>query len=349
VLDPSAVETTIVASSAVGVPAGGGTPDLSGRLRAAEALAAHYLDALEMGGGRSVGDERLRGLEQELDATRRRALSLESECRELRSALRAQRARAAAGEAEPAGGVSAHEAEVDAERSARLAAERARHAAESRSAEQATRIAELESLAESLGHALQSRAEAANRAHAATETAEHAAQELRERLGQLEREARAAPAAHAAPEPPSRVEALNLELAKTRGALEERELQIRRLERTLARRPGAAPAVPAPTHGPASLWPLNGSAPHRVSAGKRTRIGRATDNDVCIDDASVSRHHAVIISTSAGTFIEDLRSVNGVGVNGRRVRHARLAEGDVVTLGTLRFRFAPAAAAAAEG
>jgi pSer/pThr/pTyr-binding forkhead associated (FHA) protein len=40
-----------------------------------------------------------------------------------------------------------------------------------------------------------------------------------------------------------------------------------------------------------------------------------------------------------GAFIEDIRSVNGVTVNRQRIRHARLADGDVIELGLRRFRF----------
>ncbi len=95
--------------------------------------------------------------------------------------------------------------------------------------------------------------------------------------------------------------------------------------------------------GAAALYPLSGAAPFELRDGARTRIGRATDNEICLEDSSVSRHHAVIVSTTSGTFIEDLKSVNGIGVNGKRVRNARLADGDILTIGTLRMRFAFAA------
>jgi len=37
-----------------------------------------------------------------------------------------------------------------------------------------------------------------------------------------------------------------------------------------------------------------------------------------------------------GAFIEDLRGVNGVPVNGQRIRHARVTGGDVIELGVKR-------------
>jgi chromosome segregation ATPase len=147
---------------------------------------------------------------------------------------------------------------------------------------------------------------------------------------------------------------LTLELERTRGALDERELRIRRLERQAAasaqalgrikvgienttRSPGDGP--PATTGASAALIPLSGEAEGIVTLQRRTTIGRAPLNDVCLNDASISRRHAVVLVRPNGAFIEDQGSVNGVAVNGRRIRHSRLAEGDVVTLGLVRFRF----------
>jgi len=44
------------------------------------------------------------------------------------------------------------------------------------------------------------------------------------------------------------------------------------------------------------------------------RIGRLADNDIVLNDADVSRHHAVIIDTGTSFVITDLRSANGVEV-----------------------------------
>jgi DNA-binding SARP family transcriptional activator len=55
-------------------------------------------------------------------------------------------------------------------------------------------------------------------------------------------------------------------------------------------------------------------------AGAATRIGRLADNDVVLDDADVSRHHAVISDTGNSFVITDLRSANGVYVHDRRIR-----------------------------
>jgi DNA-binding SARP family transcriptional activator len=54
--------------------------------------------------------------------------------------------------------------------------------------------------------------------------------------------------------------------------------------------------------------------------GAATRIGRLVGNDVVLDDAEVSRHHAVVSDTGTSFVITDLRSANGVYVQGRRIR-----------------------------
>jgi ABC-type multidrug transport system ATPase subunit len=64
-------------------------------------------------------------------------------------------------------------------------------------------------------------------------------------------------------------------------------------------------------------------------------IGRATDNDIVIQDVLASRHHAFLTLTPRGTEIRDAHSVNGTFVNGVRVGSAVLEEGDVVTIGNV--------------
>ncbi|MBV9515537.1 MAG: FHA domain-containing protein [Mycobacteriaceae bacterium] len=85
----------------------------------------------------------------------------------------------------------------------------------------------------------------------------------------------------------------------------------------------------------------------RDDAGRRypltaaaTTIGRLADNDVVIDDASVSRHHAVIIDTGTNFVITDLRSANGVKVRHQRIRgSATLGDGDHIGISVHDFTF----------
>jgi pSer/pThr/pTyr-binding forkhead associated (FHA) protein len=71
-----------------------------------------------------------------------------------------------------------------------------------------------------------------------------------------------------------------------------------------------------------------------------TRIGRLDDNDIVLDDANVSRHHAVIIDTGTSFVITDLRSANGVDVRGERIRGtATLSDGDRIRICDHEFTF----------
>lgn len=68
-------------------------------------------------------------------------------------------------------------------------------------------------------------------------------------------------------------------------------------------------------------------------------IGRKPDNDLTLDDASVSGHHARIVKIQAVYFVEDLRSTNGILVNGHKVDRKQLRDADVVTIGKHRLVF----------
>ncbi|KAF4669112.1 hypothetical protein FOZ61_004949 [Perkinsus olseni] len=80
--------------------------------------------------------------------------------------------------------------------------------------------------------------------------------------------------------------------------------------------------------------------PHVVHLGReRCFIGRAVESDVYLDSVlyprTLSREHAVIERRGPCDFVlKDLRSVNGVYVNGKAVREEQeLAPGDVVLFG----------------
>ena len=77
-----------------------------------------------------------------------------------------------------------------------------------------------------------------------------------------------------------------------------------------------------------------------VVAPEGAVIGRGRDCDVVLDDAGISRRHAHIRPTAHGWTIEDLRSTNGVLLNGERLRGSRpLQIGDRIELGTTEVVF----------
>ena len=70
-----------------------------------------------------------------------------------------------------------------------------------------------------------------------------------------------------------------------------------------------------------------------------TRIGRATDNEIFLDDVTVSRHHAVIKRSGKSYTIEDLASLNGTYVDGTSISAAALRSGVEVQIGKFRMHF----------
>ena len=70
-----------------------------------------------------------------------------------------------------------------------------------------------------------------------------------------------------------------------------------------------------------------------------TTIGRALENDIVLEAIDVSRRHARIEYADGRFTIIDLGSTNGTFVNGVRVEHAPLRNGDRVALGTVVLEF----------
>ena len=71
----------------------------------------------------------------------------------------------------------------------------------------------------------------------------------------------------------------------------------------------------------------------------RTSIGHASDNSIQLSHNSISGHHAELIETESGFVLRDLNSTNGVTLNGSRINHASLKNGDRVCFGTLEAVF----------
>lgn len=74
--------------------------------------------------------------------------------------------------------------------------------------------------------------------------------------------------------------------------------------------------------------------------GGNITIGRNPDNDIAIEDMTVSRHHAVIRYTDEGWQIIDTNSTAGVGVNGYKVHGMQALEnGDEIMINKHSFVF----------
>lgn len=76
--------------------------------------------------------------------------------------------------------------------------------------------------------------------------------------------------------------------------------------------------------------------------GKRLNVGRASDNELTLNDGSVSKIHAALLMTAEGTLlVADTGSTNGTYINGRRIAYgeSRLIEdGDVIGFGDVEVR-----------
>ena len=66
-------------------------------------------------------------------------------------------------------------------------------------------------------------------------------------------------------------------------------------------------------------------------------IGRSLENDLQIDDASVSRSHAMVIVRDDHVTLTDLGSAAGTRVGERRISGRRVGEGSVINVGQTRF------------
>ncbi|MFC9504545.1 FHA domain-containing protein [Streptomyces sp. NPDC057002] len=99
-------------------------------------------------------------------------------------------------------------------------------------------------------------------------------------------------------------------------------------------RPEPAPERPSAVSMPAATGTYRQPTTVRPLPARTVHIGRATDNDLVIDDLVVSRRHAELRALPDGTYeITDLGSHNGTYLNGSRVSSAPVRQGDIVGIG----------------
>lgn len=78
--------------------------------------------------------------------------------------------------------------------------------------------------------------------------------------------------------------------------------------------------------------------------GSKLTVGRLGDNEVQLDEGSVSSHHAEIEAGEAGAVLRDLDSTNGTFLNGEQITGGvPLHEGDEIYFGGVRTVFMAAA------
>jgi hypothetical protein len=77
--------------------------------------------------------------------------------------------------------------------------------------------------------------------------------------------------------------------------------------------------------------------------GKRLSVGRVSDNELSLNDTSVSKIHAALTLNPEGTLVvADTGSTNGTYINGRRISYGearQIEDGDVVGFGDVEVRF----------
>lgn len=77
--------------------------------------------------------------------------------------------------------------------------------------------------------------------------------------------------------------------------------------------------------------------------GRRLNVGRASDNELTLNHASVSKIHAALLMSAEGTLlVADTGSTNGTYINGRRIAYGEsrvIEDGDVIGFGDVEVRF----------
>jgi len=103
--------------------------------------------------------------------------------------------------------------------------------------------------------------------------------------------------------------------------------------------PTAIPSRPTPV-----AWLLVTEGPEQGREFQLTRpethIGREGDNDIVLEDPTVSRRHVSVRWEGGQYYLYDLGALNPAKVNGRQVSRCRLEDGDEILLGhtTLTFK-----------
>lgn len=81
----------------------------------------------------------------------------------------------------------------------------------------------------------------------------------------------------------------------------------------------------------------------RLEAGQRLSIGRTKENDLAVDDTSVSKMHASLMLNADGQLVvADTGSTNGTFIDGERISYGKavtISQGQKLRLGTVELAF----------
>lgn len=81
--------------------------------------------------------------------------------------------------------------------------------------------------------------------------------------------------------------------------------------------------------------PESGEVNYDLAEGITT-LGRVADNDIQIDDSSISSHHAQITVRGSRVMVKDLGSTNGTTINGGEVTETPFKVGDTLFFGSVQ-------------
>ncbi len=71
---------------------------------------------------------------------------------------------------------------------------------------------------------------------------------------------------------------------------------------------------------------------------RQVSVGRSMNNEIAIEDGSMSKEHAVFEFSDNGFRVRDLGSMNGTLLNGSAIRVAELKHGDRIQMGEHTFQ-----------
>lgn len=107
--------------------------------------------------------------------------------------------------------------------------------------------------------------------------------------------------------------------------------------------PSTQPLVRLPE---ARIQDLDGACKGSAASFELTKvhlsIGRGEQNDICIPQTTISKHHATIEYTNLAYYLTDLKSTNGTRINGEPLNShepVRLKNGDRISFGRFQFQF----------